>query len=216
LSPLQLSVILCSLTTVYALAGKFGLQLALFHPSATPVWPPTGISLAAFLLLGYWVWPAIFLGAFAVNVTTAGSTVSSLAIATGNTLEGLIGALLINYFANGRRCFAQQADTLKFVLLAAIFSTAVSATFGVTSLALGGYADWQNYGSIWVTWWLGDVVGALLVTPAIVLWVSDRALNWTRAQLLEMSVSLPLLCAVTWLVFQSSQAMTGRTIRSPF
>jgi integral membrane sensor domain MASE1 len=178
LSPLQLSVILCSLTTVYALAGKFGLQLALFHPSATPVWPPTGISLAAFLLLGYWVWPAIFLGAFAVNVTTAGSTVSSLAIATGNTLEGLIGALLIKYVANGRRCFAQQADTLKFVLLAAIFSTAVSATFGVTSLALGGYADWQNYGSIWVTWWLGDVVGALLVTPAIVLWVSDRALNY--------------------------------------
>ena len=89
-SLLQLSVILCSLTTVYALAGKFGLQLALFHPSATPVWPPTGISLAAFLLLGYWVWPAIFLGAFAVNVTTAGSTVSSLSIATGNTLEGLI------------------------------------------------------------------------------------------------------------------------------
>ena len=183
-SPLQLSVILCSLTTVYALAGKFGLQLALFHPSATPVWPPTGISIAAFLLLGYWVWPAIFLGAFAVNVTTAGSTVSSLAIATGNTLEGLIGALLINYFANGRRCFAQQGDTLKFVLLAAIFSTAVSATFGVTSLALGGYAAWQNYGSIWITWWLGDVVGALIVTPAIVLWVSDRALNWSRSQLL--------------------------------
>jgi integral membrane sensor domain MASE1 len=112
LNPLQLTIVLCSLTTVYALAGKLGLQLALFHPSATPLWPPTGISLAALLLLGYWVWPAIFLGAFAVNVTTAGSLVSSLAIATGNTLEGLIGALLINYFANGRRCFAQQGDTL--------------------------------------------------------------------------------------------------------
>jgi len=209
LTPIQLSVVLCSLTTVYALAGKFGLQLALFHPSATPVWPPTGISLAAFLLLGYWVWPAIFLGAFAVNVTTAGSTVSSLAIATGNTLEGLIGALLVNYVANGRRCFAQQGDTLKFVLLAAVCSTAVSATFGVTSLALGGYADWQNYGSIWTTWWLGDLVGALIVTPAIVLWVSDRALNWSRSQLLEMGLSLPLLCVVTWTVFQSSQAMTG-------
>lgn len=202
---------LCSLATVYILAGKFGLQLAIFHPSATPVWPPTGISLAAFLLLGYWVWPAIFLGAFAVNVTTAGSMVSSLAIATGNTLEGLIGALLVNSLANGRKCFTQQGDTIKFLLLAAVFSTAVSATFGVTSLALGGYADWQRYGEIWITWWLGDVVGALIVTPAIVLWVSDRALNWNRSQLLEMGVSLPLLCLVTWTIFQSSQAMTGPT-----
>ena len=202
---------LCSLATVYILAGKFGLQLAIFHPSATPVWPPTGISLAAFLLLGYWVWPAIFLGAFAVNVTTAGSMVSSLAIATGNTLEGLIGALLVNSLANGPKCFAQQGDTIKFLLLAAVFSTAVSATFGVTSLALGGYADWQRYDEIWITWWLGDVVGALIVTPAIVLWVSDRALNWNRSQLLEMGVSLPLLCLVTWTIFQSSQAMTGPT-----
>lgn len=202
---------LCSLATVYILAGKFGLQLAIFHPSATPVWPPTGISLAAFLLLGYWVWPAIFLGAFAVNVTTAGSMVSSLAIATGNTLEGLIGALLVNSLANGRKCFTQQGDTIKFLLLAAVFSTAVSATFGVTSLALGGYADWQRYDEIWITWWLGDVVGALIVTPAIVLWVSDRALNWNRSQLLEMGVSLPLLCLVTWTIFQSSQAMTGPT-----
>lgn len=209
LSPIQLSIVLCSLAAVYILAGKFGLQLAIFHPSATPVWPPTGISLAAFLLLGYWVWPAIFLGAFAVNVTTAGSMVSSLAIATGNTLEGLIGALLVNSLANGRNCFAQQGDTIKFLLLAAVFSTAVSATFGVTSLALGGYADWQRYGEIWSTWWLGDVVGALIVTPAIVLWVSDRAFNWNRSQLLEMGVSLPLLCLVTWTIFQSSQAMTG-------
>src|SRR5215471_11693981 len=107
MSPLRLAVMLCGLAVIYVLAGKFGLRLAVFHPSATPVWPPTGISLAAFLLLGYWVWPAIFLGAFLVNVTTAGSTVSSLAIATGNTLEGLIGALLVNYVANGRKCFAQ-------------------------------------------------------------------------------------------------------------
>jgi signal transduction histidine kinase len=207
------SVVLCILAAVYVLAGKIGLQLAIFHPSATPVWPPTGISLAAFLLLGYWVWPAIFVGAFVVNVTTAGSIGSSFGIATGNTLEGLLGALLVNRFANGRNIFDRQGDTLKFVLLAALFSTTVSATFGVTSLSLGGYADWQRYAAIWITWWLGDVVGALMVTPAIVLCVSEHALkhalNWSRSQLLEIGVSLSLLCLVTWFVFQSSQAMTG-------
>ena len=209
MSPVRVALALCGLATVYVLAGKLGLQLAIVHPSATPVWPPTGISLAAFLLLGYWVWPAIFLGAFAVNVTTAGSIGSSLAIAIGNTLEGLIGALLVNCYANGRTSFAHQSDTLKFILLAALFSTAVCATFGVASLALTGYADWRRFGEIWVTWWLGDAVGALIVTPVIVLWASDRALTWTRSQLLEIGVSLPLLCVVTWTVFHSSQAMTG-------
>ena len=86
MSSIQLAVMLCGLVVLYVLAGKFGLQLAVFHPSATPVWPPTGISLAAFLLLGYWVWPAIFLGAFIINATTAGSIATSLGIATGNTL----------------------------------------------------------------------------------------------------------------------------------
>lgn len=209
MSSIQLSMVLCGLAAIYFLAGKFGLRLADFHPSATPVWPPTGISLAAFLLLGYWVWPAIFLGAFVVNVTTAGSIATSLGIATGNTLEGLLGAFLVNHFANGRKVFAQQRDTFMFVLLAALLSTTVSATCGVTSLTMGGYADWERYSTIWITWWLGDAVGALIVTPAIVLWVSNHAINWSRSQLLEIGVLIPLLCLVAWIVFQSSEAMTG-------
>lgn len=209
LSPLHIWVLLCCLGAGYVLAGKLGLQMAVFHPSATPVWPPTGISLAAFLLLGYWVWPAVFLGALVVNVTTVGSVASCLGIATGNTLEGLVGAFLVNHFANGRKLFAQQADTLKFVLLAALLSTIVSPTIGVTSLALGGYADWEKYCAIWMTWWLGDAVGALIVTPAIILWASEPTLNWRRSGLVEIGLSTTLLCVVTWIVFQSSPAMTG-------
>ena len=209
LSPLQIWIVLCSLGAGYVLAGKLGLQMAVFHPSATPVWPPTGISLAAFLLFGYWVWPAVFLGALVVNATTVGSVASSLAIASGNTLEGFVGAFLVNHFANGRKLFGQQGDTLKFVLLAALLSTIVSPTIGVTSLALGGYADWDKYCTIWMTWWLGDAVGALIVTPAIILWASEPALNWGRSRLVEIGLSTTLLCVVTWIVFQSSQAMTG-------
>ncbi|MGH7258860.1 MAG: sensor histidine kinase [Nitrospiraceae bacterium] len=209
LKGIYLLVVLCNIAAIYFVAGKLGLKLAVFHQSATPVWPPTGISLAAFLLFGYWVWPSIFLGAFAVNMTTAGSMTTSLGIATGNTLEGLLGLFLINHFANGREVFTRQHDTLRFVLLAALLSTAVSATFGVTSLSLAGYAEWGAYSAIWITWWLGDAVGALIVTPAIVLWVSERAVKWSRRQLLEMGVSLTLLCLVTVVVFHSRQALTA-------
>jgi integral membrane sensor domain MASE1 len=54
----------------YFVAAKLGLKFASVNPSATAVWIPTGISLTAFLMFGYRVWPAIFLGAFAANVTT--------------------------------------------------------------------------------------------------------------------------------------------------
>ena len=83
------------LTLVYFGAGKLGLSLASLHASASPVWPPAGIALAALLVLGYRTWPAIFLGAFLVNATTAGNIATSLSIATGNTLEALCAAWLV-------------------------------------------------------------------------------------------------------------------------
>ena len=86
---------LAALTVVYVLAGKLGLLFASVHASATAVWPPTGIALAALLLLGRGAWPAVAVGAFVVNVTTAGSVATSLGIALGNTLEGLLGAWLV-------------------------------------------------------------------------------------------------------------------------
>ena len=90
------------LAATYYVAGKLGLRLAFAHPSATAVWPPTGIALAAFLILGYRIWPAVFVGAFLVNVTTAGTVATSIAIGVGNTLEGLLGSYLVNRFAGGR------------------------------------------------------------------------------------------------------------------
>ena len=89
-------------TLVYFVVGKFGLMLASLHASASPVWPSAGIALAAMLFFGYHVWPAIFVGAFLVNVTNAGDVATSLAIATGNTLEALAGAWLVIRFAHGK------------------------------------------------------------------------------------------------------------------
>ena len=78
------------------LAGKLGLRFAFLHASATPVWPPTGIALAAMLIAGYRVWPSILVGAFVVNVTTAGSAVTSLGIAAGNSVKtGLARGIVV-------------------------------------------------------------------------------------------------------------------------
>ncbi len=115
-------IVVLGLAAIYLLTGKLGLLLAFVHASATAVWPPTGIALAAFLLLGYRVWPGIFLGAFLVNLTTAGSLATTLSIATGNTLEGLAGAYLVNRWAHGVHAFDRPPDVLKFAALAALAS----------------------------------------------------------------------------------------------
>src|SRR6266498_2337987 len=117
---------IAGLGVVYFVAAKLGLKLAFLYPSASSVWPGTGIALAAMLLLGYRVWPAIFLGAFLANLTTAGSVATSLGIATGNALEGLIGARFLNRCANGRNVFDRARDILPFASLPATLSTVVT------------------------------------------------------------------------------------------
>ena len=185
---------------IYVIAGKIGLNLASLHASASPVWPPAGIGLAAILLLGYRAWPAIFVGAFLVNLTTAGDIITSVAIASGNTLEAVAGAWLVNRFAGGKNVFDRPQGVFKFALAAAI-SGVVSPVFGVTSLALDGFADWTNYGAIWVTWWLGDVTGDLIFTPLVLLWGIRWKLAWKKEEAVEVGVLLLLLALLSAVVF---------------
>src|SRR5436189_1401560 len=180
------------LTLVYFIAGKLGLTLASLHASASPVWPPAGIALGVLLLFGYRTWPAIFLGAFLVNYTTAGTIPTSLSIATGNTLEAFCGAFLINRFAGGVRVFDRPLGVFKFALASAV-STLISPTFGVTSLALGGFAHWTNYDAIWLTWWLGDIAGDLVIAPLLVLWGTGLSRHWNRQKAIEVGILLLLL-----------------------
>src|SRR5436190_8020419 len=121
------------LAIIYFIVGKLGLMLASLHASASPVWPSAGIALAAMLLFGYRVWPAIFVGAFLVNLTTAGNVATSFAIATGNTLEALAAAWLVNRFAGGKNFCDPPQGIFKFGVVAAA-TTVISPAFGVSSL----------------------------------------------------------------------------------
>jgi anti-anti-sigma factor len=197
--------ILPVLAGIYFLAGKLGLQMAVVHPNATAVWAPTGIALAALLILGYGVWPGIFAGAFLVNLTTAGSVLTSLGIATGNTLEAVVGAFLVDRFAGGRNAFSRPVDVFRFAALAALAATTLSATIGVTTLALAGDAPWRNFGSIWFTWWLGDVAGAIIVAPLILVWSTNPQSGWHREHVVESLLLLTILALTGWVVFGNSQ-----------
>ncbi len=160
--------ILLTAFAYFALA-KAGLALASIHPSASPIWPPTGFAFAILLLRGLRLAPAIFLGALAANATTDGSLATAAAIAAGNTLEGAAGTWLIGRWSGGVATFDTTIGVVRFSLVS-IAATTISATLGVGSLALAGHAEWTRFADIWFTWWMGDFFGALLLAPVIVLW----------------------------------------------
>src|SRR5882757_9844318 len=194
--------LLFGLAAVYFGAAKLGLRFAYINSSVTTIWPPAGFALAAFVLLGYGVWPAIFAGAFFANISTTGAVFPSLGIAVGNTMEGLVAAYLVNRFARGGRVFDRVRDIIRFTLLAAIISTTVAASIGVTSLALGGLVSGTDAPRVWLTWWLGDAVGDMVVAPALILWIGVKwQARWSRQQLLEALALIVVTLLVTFALF---------------
>jgi integral membrane sensor domain MASE1/DNA-binding CsgD family transcriptional regulator len=157
----------------YFTFAYLGLRLASINPSATPIWPPTGLAIAAMLLWGHRIAPAIFVAAFLINQLTAGSIFTSLAIGSGNTLEAVIAGYLVRHWAEGEQVFDTPTGIAKFTLIS-LTVTLVSATIGVGSLTVAGYAEVSNFISVWLTWWFGDVAGALVVAPVVVLWAKSE------------------------------------------
>jgi PAS domain S-box-containing protein len=185
---------------VYFAAAEFGLSLASVHTNVSPVWPPTGVAIAALLIFGRSFWPAILLGAFGANLLTHVSVMTAAGIAVGNTLEALTAWYLLRRFRPARKTFESIVGVSQFVLFAVVLSPAVSATIGNLSLCLGGAARWSNFTSLWLTWWLGDGFGALVVAPFLISWTSPVKLT-NRSKLLEGGVLLVLLFVVSMAVF---------------
>jgi integral membrane sensor domain MASE1/anti-sigma regulatory factor (Ser/Thr protein kinase) len=157
----------------YYAAAKLGLRLALVGRNITPFWPPTGIALVAFILLGRSVWPGVALAAFAVNLPISANGLAAAATAAGNTLAPLVAATLLS-----RIGFHRQIDRLRdataIVFVGALLSMSISASVGTgTLLAAGALAVDELPGS-WAVWWAGDAMGVLVVTPFVLSLVLAR------------------------------------------
>src|SRR5262245_22760890 len=131
--------ILVLLIAAYFATGKLGLMLPSALPATGPVislvWPPAGIALGAFVVLGYRIWPLVLAGSTLLYATTISSLPAVLAMAGGNTIEGLLTAYLINRFAGGRNALQSPENTVRFAGLIVLSSTSVSATSAATTLA---------------------------------------------------------------------------------
>ena len=185
----------------YFFTGTLGVALSVPVPGATPVWLPAGISLAAVLLLGNWIWPAIFLGAFLINFSSGVPAGVALGIAFSSTGEALLAAYLVKRYASGNRAFFGSRDTMKFLLLAGVFGPALCATLGTLMLTLGGRIGWEKFSLDWRLWWMGDALGILLLTPFLVLLLGHAHHALSGTDFVEIVLLLVSLCVVCVLNF---------------
>jgi PAS domain S-box-containing protein len=187
------------LAACYLVSAFVGLKFAIPPGNATAIWPPSGIALAGVLLLGPWAAPGIWLGATLANLTTTATFPAAAAIGLGNTLEALIGARLLQ--RSGRTasaCFRDAKGVFVFASIAVVASS-VAATVGVAVLTAGGHLPWPLLPFNWVTWWLGDIAGMVVVTPFLVaFWGAKRSLGskprWLEAGLATLALVLVSLC----------------------
>ena len=189
------------LAAAYYGAAKLGLNLAFASPSVTAIWPPTGIALAAVLLWGYRVWPGVALGALLANSWTGVPFYAVLGITVGNTLESLAGAYLLRELADFRASLERVKDVLALAALAGVVSTTISASIGATSLLVSNEIASSDFGSVWRTWWLGDMGGALLVAPALLVAITHWPYRRAPGRPFEAVALAVLALGVSALVF---------------
>ncbi|MBC7545316.1 MAG: MASE1 domain-containing protein [Candidatus Sericytochromatia bacterium] len=203
---------------LYFVGGCLGLTFAIPPGHASAVWPPSGIALAAVLFWGPTVAPGIAVGAMTANLWATlasfpGASPLRLCIvaggiAGGSMAQALVMRHLLRRLSRGAECLMSGLDALRFVLVAGPLGCILAATCGLAVLWTVGMVPDAGLGVGWLTWWLGDMVGVLLVTPIVLLWGQDLP-RWDFRQFPEVLIVSGVLACVGWLVFGTGLAPTG-------
>lgn len=157
------------LFAAYFFTARFGLGIGAVSGFATLIWPPSGIALAALLLGGIRLWPAVFFGALIANLHIGANSQTAIAIGIGNTLESVVAAAILQKL-DFRLRLERVRDFLSLIAVGALLSTMLSASIGVTSLWLNGTVSDIDFSRTWQAWWLGDAISIGLLTPLILAW----------------------------------------------
>ncbi len=185
---------------VYFGFAKSSLLFAFQNTNSSPIWPATGIAFAVIFILGYRYWPGIFIGALLANYVTLyahsipalNSVVIALFTAGGNTVEAVVGVYAVRKFLKAANPLDTVRDTLVFVFLFVFCSTMLSASIGTLSFFIS-QSNWTGFTFVWLTWWIGDAIGGILIAPLILLWKHDYGTNWTIWKVYE---GILLFCAI--------------------
>jgi signal transduction histidine kinase/ActR/RegA family two-component response regulator len=207
--------LLIAFIAAYVLTGMVGLFIQSGHDGITPIWPPSGIALYAFILQGPRIWPLVPISITILGVMYNIPVLAFLVAALGNTCEALIGWYLYKRFniELGHRL----GDTWRFLVLPVLLAPLAGASFGSLGMVAGGATDLQALPFMWFTWWLGDACGILLFTPLLIAWARQPAWFRSTPRLLEWLLVTGVSVFLGWYTFvYEQQQPPGETINIMF
>lgn len=185
---------------IYFVAAKIGLSLSIGVEQVTLVWPPTGIAIAVLILYGKKAWPAVLIGAFLTNITTNETVPVALMVAIGNTLEVLVAKYLLDK-VSFNKSFNTVLDVVKFMFLGAIIPSIISAAIGTSTLFFGGNIGLNMYTITFVTWVLGDAIGAIIFAPIILSFKDIKVFPFKPYKIIELFLLFSSTIIVSTLIF---------------
>jgi len=210
--PLSRALLRASLLALaYFVAGRVGLSLAFVQANASPVWPPSGVAVAALLLFGMRYWPAVYVAAVAVTLSTGVPWGYALFAGVGNVLDAIVGAWLLGRFRRVRPSLSGVRDVLRFVPLGALPGPAASAAFGVGGLILWRMLPWERAPATALVWATGNGTGVLVAAPLILAWAAARR-PMPRRQALELACAVAGAVAVTLIAFHGTGRWYGASV----
>src|SRR2546421_7186271 len=194
----ELSIVAAS----YVALAESALLLPAINPSATPLWPPTGFALALVLLRGYRIWPAILVGSLSPYLMGGRSLLELGSVGLSTILAAFAGTWLINRWSNGHQTFGTPSSIAKFAIISFAPTTMISSAIALAGFIFANQISFSDSIVTWVTWWLADAAGTLVIAPVVVLWAIMPVVSLSKWNVLE-SAAVCILVSVIGIVAYS-------------
>src|ERR1700730_3155075 len=194
----ELSIVAAS----YIGLAESALLLPAINPAATQLWPPTGFALALVLLRGYRIWPAILVGSLSPYLMAGRSLLELGSVGISTLLAAFAGTWLISRWSNGHQTFGTPSNIAKFAIISFAPTTIISSTIALAGFILANTLSFSDSVVTWLTWWLADLAGSLVIAPVVVLWAMMPLRSFSKWNLLE-SVAISILVSVIGIVAYS-------------
>ncbi len=189
---------------LYYISAQTGLWLSFPVSKAAPLWPPAGLALALIILTGYRTWPAVTIGSLIANSLvflyldtdlSRGLIFSLVTLAIGNTLEAIFGYYLILRFIKSKNPFHKTIHVFIF-LLVALAMCLIGSGIGSAGMVMNGIIESSNFIGNMSSWWVGNVVSILIITPFVICWSDKFTFKWSKKQALEWGVFITALAII--------------------
>ncbi|WP_340159432.1 CHASE domain-containing protein [uncultured Hoeflea sp.] len=193
---------------LYFISGRLGLFLAVPPGYATVIWPPSGIALGALFIYGWRLWPGILIGSFLLNSYISGAytvdtgadgakMLAALAIASGSTLQGLVGYGLVNRFVGLPLSFDRIRQIVRLLVIAGPVACVIAASIGVSTLYFSGILPATELSWNWFTWWTGDMLGVVTFLPLLLLTpINKNNLTWRGTTIARLPVTALMIMLI--------------------